>query len=140
MMVLKYCATHAPGQGIFGSWQDAEVAFGSGIGGQMDNEGYKPWRHRWLRLHSRSLLANALPLEEAELGAYLTEMLTVYRNYGDFTENEIDFMFRRVCRGIQRLPVASHGGPDSARRARKRIRALGQRLSIEAACFKGRAP
>ncbi|ODV44206.1 hypothetical protein AWV79_10200 [Cupriavidus sp. UYMMa02A] len=98
----------------------------------MNDEGYKPWRCRWLRLHSRSLLANALMLAEVELEAYLKEKRTAYRDYGDFTENEIDFIFRRVCRGIQRLP-APHTSPEvCARRARQRIQALGRRLMKDA--------
>jgi hypothetical protein len=103
----------------------------------MNDEDYKPWRRRWLRLHSRSLLANALMLAEFELDMYLKEKRTTYRDYGDFTENEIDFIFRRVCRGIQRLP-APHSSPEEcARRARRRIQALGQRLMKEAPWLNG---
>ncbi|KAF7962259.1 hypothetical protein AWV80_23780 [Cupriavidus sp. UYMU48A] len=75
----------------------------SGIGGQMNDEGYKPWRRRWLRLHSRSLLANALMLAEVELDAYLKDKRTAYRDYGDFTENEIDF----ISTSVPRHPTAA---------------------------------
>ncbi|MGY2491950.1 hypothetical protein [Cupriavidus sp. CP313] len=105
----------------------------------MNDESYKPWRRRWLRLHSRSLLANALMLTEVELGTYLKEKHTTYCAYGDFTENEIDFIFRRVCRGIQRLPAAHSSPEECARRARRRIQALGQCLMNEAAWFNGQA-
>lgn len=137
-MDCKYCTTQVSGHGycrLGRIWR-----WRSGIGGQMDDEGYKPWRRRWLRLHSRSLLANSLALAaEVELEAYLREMRTAYRNYGDFTENEIDFIFRRVRRGIQRMPTP-HSAPQCARRARGRIRALGQRLMTEAAWLNARVP
>ncbi|TPQ34347.1 hypothetical protein C2U69_23110 [Cupriavidus pinatubonensis] len=98
----------------------------------MNNEGYRRWRRRWLRLHSRFLLASALTLAEVELDTYLKEKRTTYRDFGDFTENEIDFIFQRVCRGIQRWPAPHIASQECVRRARKRIQELGRRLTNEA--------
>ncbi|KDP87686.1 hypothetical protein CF70_034795 [Cupriavidus sp. SK-3] len=58
---------------------------------------------RWLQWHSRSVLANALVLQQAERDTYLDEMLRAYFAYGDFTENPIDYIFRRVANGVQKF-------------------------------------
>ncbi|CAG9174161.1 hypothetical protein CURE108131_17265 [Cupriavidus respiraculi] len=91
---------------------------------------YSLWRRRWLWWHSRSLLANALGQTPAARHAYIREMRLAYRDYGDFSESEIEFIFRRVSRGICRLsrhPRAS----ELARRARRPIREQGHRLHRE---------
>jgi hypothetical protein len=91
----------------------------------------KHWRRRWLRWHSRSLLASALVLQRGECDAYLNEMLRAYLAYGDFTENEVDFIFRRVSHGVRML--GSHlDASVFARRAQERIRAHGLRLMTDA--------
>ncbi|AQV98250.1 hypothetical protein BJN34_30740 [Cupriavidus necator] len=98
----------------------------------MKNEDYKHWRRRWLRWHSRSLLAGTLVLQRSDWDTYLDEMLKTYLAYGDFTENEIAFIFRRVSHGIRRL--ASHlDASVCARRAQDKIRAQGLRLMTDAA-------
>lgn len=97
----------------------------------MGYEDYKHWRLRWLRWHSRSLLTSALRLREAERDAYLGGMHRAYCSHGDFTENEIDFIFRRVSQGIWKLQLR----PDAfelAQRAQERIREQGLRLMADA--------
>ncbi|MGN5477510.1 hypothetical protein ACTMU2_13415 [Cupriavidus basilensis] len=72
-------------------------------------------------------------LAEVELEAYLKEKRTAYRDYGDFTENEIDFISStRSAGGIQRLPALTPRLEVCARRARQRIQALGRRLMKDA--------
>lgn len=97
----------------------------------MGNEDYKHWRRRWLRWHSRSLLASALVLQRSEWDAYLDEMQKAYLAYGDFAENEIDFIFRRVSNGVRKL--ASHMNASvCARRAQGRIKVQGRKLLTDA--------
>lgn len=89
------------------------------------------WRLRWLRWHSRSLLANALRLSEVEGDVYLSRMHRAYCAHGDFTENEIDFIFRRVSKGIWKLQLHSDAF-ELAQRADERIREQGRRLMADA--------
>lgn len=70
-------------------------------------------------------------LQRGECDAYLNEMLRAYLAYGDFTENEVDFIFRRVSHGVRML--GSHlDASVFARRAQERIRAHGLRLMTDA--------
>lgn len=97
----------------------------------MRDDGYKQWRRRWLQWHSRSLLANALVLQRTERDTYLDEMLRAYLAHGDFTENEIDYIFRKVCHCVRKF--ASHLDASAyAQHAQERIRAQGFRLMTDA--------
>ncbi|AQV96419.1 hypothetical protein BJN34_21355 [Cupriavidus necator] len=102
----------------------------------MENEDYKHWRRRWLRWHSRSLLAGTLVLQRSEWDAYLDEMLRTYVAYGDFAEDEIAFIFRRVSHGVRKL-ASQLDASACARRAQARIRAQGLRLMTDAAVVFG---
>jgi hypothetical protein len=95
---------------------------------------YSLWRRRWLGWHSRSLLANALGQTPATRHAYIREMRLAYRDYGDFSESEIEFIFRRVSRGIGRLWRHPRAG-ELARRAQRPIREQGHRLHREVSQF-----
>ncbi|EON16357.1 hypothetical protein C265_28866 [Cupriavidus sp. GA3-3] len=97
----------------------------------MVKDDYKHWRRRWLRWHSRSLLASALVLQRSECDAYLNQMLRAYLAYGDFTENEVEFIFRRVSHGVRKLG-SNLDASVFARRAQERIRAHGLRLMTDA--------
>lgn len=100
----------------------------------MDDEGYKSWRRRWLRWHARCLLANALALSESARSAYLQEMHSAYGTFGDFTEDEVVFVFRRVFRAFSRLPPFL-SVLEEAQWPHKRIREEGMRLMKEAAAL-----
>ncbi len=63
---------------------------------------------------------------------YLDDMLRAYLAYGDFSENEIDYIFGRVSHGVRKF--ASHLDASAyAQRAQERIRAQGFRLMTDAA-------
>ncbi|AQV92562.1 hypothetical protein BJN34_01485 [Cupriavidus necator] len=83
-------------------------------GGQLGYQDYKHWRRRWLRWHSRSLLASALVLQRSEWDAYLDEMQKAYLAYGDFAENEIVFIFQRVSSGVRKLASHLNAAPVAA--------------------------
>ncbi|GLC91280.1 hypothetical protein Tamer19_06880 [Cupriavidus sp. TA19] len=69
----------------------------------------------------------------------LEEMLKAYLAHGDFTENKIDFIFRRSPPGVRKL--ASHlDASVCARRAQERIRAHGVRPLADASDVFGRDP
>ena len=95
------------------------------------DENYKPWRQRWLQWHARSLLASVVALAEAERESYLDRMRAAYCDLGDFPESEIDFIFRRVSRGIRKLGP-SPGVFEVSPLTQLRIRAPGLPLMADA--------
>src|SRR5437868_14854170 len=100
----------------------------------MEDSHYLWWRRRWVGWHSRTLLANALGQSPATRTAYLGEMRQAYEAYGDFSPQEVDFIFGRVSRGMRKL----HGHPcafEFAQRARRALRQQGSRLQQEVSQF-----
>lgn len=95
------------------------------------DENYGPWRRRWLRWHSRSLLASIITLAGAERQPYLDRMRSAYHDLGDFTQGEVDFIFQRVWRGLRRLGSRA-SIIEISPLTQQRIREQGQRLMAEA--------
>lgn len=113
------------------SFVTSSVEIGAVCGGQLVDENYKPWRQRWLQWHARSLLASVVALAEAERESYLDRMRAAYCDLGDFPESEIDFIFRRVSRGIRKLGPCP-GVLEVSPLTQLRIRAQGLRLMADA--------
>lgn len=115
-----YLAPHTHRHSKFFVTSSVEIGAGNAEG-QFVDENYEPWRRRWLQWHSRSLLASVIALAVVERGAYLDRMRAAYRDFGDFPESEIDFIFRRVSRGQQKLgscPAAFEVSPRTLQHIR----------------------